>query len=56
MKKWVTVSIEFDTEVPINAETDEDATDQAEQLSLSEIFDWSICASYNLNVLSVRDD
>jgi len=56
MRKLVTLDIQFDVEIPVYADNDEEATMLAEEMSLNEILEWVGCASFSSNVVSVRDD
>lgn len=55
MKKFVTVSLQFDVRVPVEAETDGEAEDKINDMDLQSILEWSGCASYNLNIYGVED-
>lgn len=52
----VTVDLQFEVTVPVEAENEEQAEQHALDMSLSELLDWSGCASYNANVLEVSDE
>lgn len=54
--KQVTVSLQFDVTVPVNAETDEEAETAIDNMDLNDLLAWSGCASYNTNILEIRDD
>jgi len=56
MRKLVTLDIQFDVEIPVYADNDEEATMMAEEMSLNEILEWVGCASFSSNVVLVRDD
>ena len=56
MRKLVTLDIQFDVEIPVYADNDEEATMLAEEMSLNEILEWVGCASFSSNVVLVRDD
>lgn len=55
MKKEVTVSLQFDVTVPVQADTDEEAEDKINDMDLQQILEYSGCASYNLNIYGVED-
>lgn len=51
-----TVSLELDVTVPLKATNRSDATDELENMSLSEFLEWSGCASFNMNILEINSD
>ena len=55
MKKYVTVSLSFDVQFPVDAKTDEEAEEIADDMHLSDFLDWASCSSYTMNVLTVED-
>ena len=56
MRKQVTISLEFDVEFPVDADNDAEARLIAEEMTLTDYMEWAVMASYNMNILGVRDD
>lgn len=57
MKNYrVTVSLELDVSVPVIANDEEGAEEEAENMSLSEFLEWASCSSYSMNVLEVKEE
>jgi hypothetical protein len=54
MKFQVTVSLEFDVSVPTTANTKNEAEENIENMDLAELLEWSGCASYNINILTIE--
>lgn len=50
-----TVSLELDVTVPVNVDTRAEVEEAVENMSLSEFLDWSGCASFNMNILTIQE-
>lgn len=55
MRKEVTVSLQFEVTVPVTADTDEEAEDKIDNMSLQELLEWSGCASYVTDIYGIED-
>lgn len=55
MEYEVTMSLSFEVTVPVSADTKGAAEDMADDMSLSEILGWSGCASYDCNIVNIRE-
>jgi len=52
----VTLNLHFDVTVPVHAQSEEQASEKAENMDLAQILEWSGCASYDAHIVNVEED